>query len=113
MIMFWSTLVSAAVLLPISLGFGEQMTPATTRGWMVLLALAVISHVGGQGLIAWALAHGPASASSVSLLWQPVVAAFAAWMAFGETLSAIHAAGAAIVLIGIYLAWQGSRAPVG
>ncbi len=110
-IMFWSSLVSAVVLLPVSLAFSDQMMPATTRGWVVLLALAVISHFGGQGLIAWALAHGPSSASSVSLLWQPVVAAFAAWLVFGETLGASHAVGAVIVLVGIYLAWRGSRAP--
>ena len=109
-IMFWSAVVSAAGLLPVALVAGDQMMPATIHGWGVLLALAVISHVGGQGLIAWALAHGPASASSVSLLWQPVVAAFAAWIAFGETLGTAHAAGAVIVLLGIYLAWRGSRA---
>ena len=105
-IMFWSTLVSAVVLLPVALGFGEQMMPSTMRGWGVLLALAVISHVGGQGLIAWALAHGPASAASVSLLWQPVVATFVAWLVFGERLSGSHAIGASIVLVGIYLAWR-------
>jgi drug/metabolite transporter (DMT)-like permease len=108
-LMFWAGLVSAAVLLPIALVMREQLMPSTTRGWLVLLALAVISHVGGQGLIAWALAHGPASASSVSLLWQPVVAAFAAWLVFGETLGASHAVGAVVVLVGIYLAWRGSR----
>ncbi|MGH7948478.1 MAG: DMT family transporter [Candidatus Binataceae bacterium] len=106
--MFWSTLVSAVALLGVAWALGERMLPASARGWAVLLALAVISHVGGQGLIAWALAHGPASASSVSLLWQPVVAAFIAWLVFGETLGATHALGAVIVLLGIYLAWRGS-----
>jgi len=107
-LMFWSALVSSLVLLTVALALGETMMPATTRGWSVLLALAVISHVGGQGLIAWALAHGPASASSVSLLWQPVVAAFMAWLVFGELLSGTHAVGAVVVLVGIYLAWRGS-----
>ena len=105
-IMLWSTLVSAVVLFPVALGLHEQMLPATTQGWLVLLALALISHVAGQGLIAWALAHGPAGAASVSLLWQPVVAALAAWVAFGEKLSASHALGAVVVLVGIYLAWR-------
>ena len=108
-IMFWSALVSAIALLPVALGTGERMLPATTSGWALLWGLAVISHVGGQGLIAWALAHGPASASSVGLLWQPVVAAFAAWLACGETVGANHAVGAVVVLGGIYLAWRGSR----
>ena len=48
-------------------------------GWTILLGLALISHAAGQGLIAYALAHLPATFSSVGLLLQPVVAAFFAW----------------------------------
>ena len=108
-IMFWSALVSAVALLPLSLALGETVMPTAARGWSVLLALALVSHVVGQGLIAWALAHGPASASSVSLFWQPVVSASVAWVVFGETMHATQAAGAVVVLVGIYLAWRGSR----
>ncbi len=108
-IMFWSGVISSVALLALTLALGEKFLPVTGRGWTVLLALAIISHVGGQGLIAWALAHVPASFTSVSLLWQPVVAAFVAWLVFGESLAAGQAAGGAAVLAGIYLARQGSQ----
>jgi drug/metabolite transporter (DMT)-like permease len=108
-IMFWSGLASALTLLVLSLCLGERMLPVSGYGWMALLGLAVVVHVGGQGLIAWALAHASVSFGSVSLLLQPVVAALVAWKLFQETLSGAQFAGGAVVLLGIYLAWQGSR----
>jgi drug/metabolite transporter (DMT)-like permease len=75
---------------------------------MVLLGLAVVTQILGQGLIAYAFAHLPASLSSVSLLIQPVVAALAAWAIFGEAVGAMQLAGGAIVLAGIWLAKKGS-----
>jgi drug/metabolite transporter (DMT)-like permease len=62
----------------------------------------------GQGLIAYAFAHLPASLSSVSLLIQPVVAALAAWAIFGEAIGAAQFAGGAIVLAGIWVAKRAS-----
>jgi len=76
----------------------------------VLLALAVVTQILGQGLIAYAFAHLPASLSAVSLLIQPVVAAFAAWILFGEAVGPVQFAGGAIVLAGIWLAKKGSPA---
>src|ERR1051325_1149976 len=74
-IMAWSGLVCCPGFLMVALLAGDTMLPATARGWQVLLALALLSHVGGQTLIAYAFGHLSASFSSVSLLLQPVVAA--------------------------------------
>jgi drug/metabolite transporter (DMT)-like permease len=71
--------------------------------------LALLSHAGGQSLIAYALAHLPAAFSSVSLLLQPAVAAVLAWLILDEALGALQAAGAALILTGIYLARRGTR----
>jgi drug/metabolite transporter (DMT)-like permease len=100
--------VTAIILLPVALATGEQFFPATAGGWMTLLALAVVSHAAGQGLIAYALAHLPAAFSSVGLLLQPVVAAFFAWVLLAEPLAALQIAGGLVVLAGIYLARRGS-----
>ena len=108
-IMGWSTAAAAVFLLPVSLASGEGMVAATATGWAVLAGLALISHVGGQGLIAYALAHLPAAFSSVSLLFQPAAAAVLAWIILGESLSPWQAAGAAIILAGIFTARRGSR----
>jgi drug/metabolite transporter (DMT)-like permease len=66
--------------------------------------LGLISHAGGQSLIAFAFAHLPASFSSVGLLLQPVIAAFLAWVILSESLTWLQAAGGIFVLAGIVLA---------
>jgi len=104
-----TTTVTASVLFPVALATGEPMLPATTTGWLILLGLALVSHAAGQGLIAYALAHLPAAFSSVSLLFQPVVAALFAWLLLAEPLVPLQVAGGIIVLLGIYAARRGSR----
>lgn len=102
-LMFWTTLASAALLLPVTLLSGEPLWPQSTRGWAVLAGLALLSHCAGQGLIAYALAHLPAAFSAVGLLVQPLAAAVFAWALLAEPLGARQAAGAAIVLAGILI----------
>jgi len=103
-----TTAIAALLLLPIALATGEQMLPVSGTGWLKLVGIALISHACGQGLIAYALAHLPASFSSVSLLLQPVMAGVFAWILLGEPLVAMQVAGGAVVLAGIYLARRGS-----
>jgi len=100
--------VSAVLLLPVALASGEQMLPVSALGWWKLIGLALISHAAGQGLIAYALAHLPAAFSSVSLLFQPVMAAVFAWVLLGEPLAPLQIAGGIVVLVGIYLSRRGS-----
>ena len=110
-IMAWSGLVSCA-------GFGivawlsrETMWPPSTKAWWVVAGLALVCHLGGQTLIAYGFGHLPASFSSVSLLWQPVVAALAAWAFLGERLGWLQTLGAVIVLAGIALASGAVKRP--
>jgi drug/metabolite transporter (DMT)-like permease len=103
-IMAVSSVVTAVMLLPIALLSGETFFPATAAGWWKVFGLALVSQVAGQSLIAWAMAHLPATLSSVGLLLQPVMAGLFAWILLGETLGAVAIAGAVLVLIGIRLA---------
>ena len=107
-LMAWSTTISAAALLPVALIAPQPFLPAAAGGWLVLAGLAIVSQVLGQGLIAYAFAHLPASLSSVSLLIQPVVAALAAWAIFGEAVGPAQLVGGAIVLAGIWVAKRAS-----
>jgi len=102
-LMWWSTLACAVVLLPVVLATGEPFWPQSARGWGVLLGMALVSQVAGQGLIAWAMAHLPAAFSSVSLLVQPVAAAMLAWLLLAEPFGALQALGGAVVLAGIVI----------
>ena len=100
-IMAWSGLASCAGFGTVAWLSGDVMAATTSKGWLVLLALALISHAGGQTLIAYGFGHLPASFSAVSLLWQPVVAAFVAWLVLDEKLTWLQGLGALIVLAGI------------
>ncbi len=108
-ILTWSGAISAAALLPIALLSGEGLVAFSARGWAVLVGLALISQVGGQGLITYALAHLPAAFSSVGLLLQPAVAAALAWIILDEPIGIWQALGGATMLAGIILARRGSR----
>jgi drug/metabolite transporter (DMT)-like permease len=107
-IMAWSGLVTCAALFPLAVWSGEDLVPMTLHGWAMLLGLALVSHAGGQSLIAYALAHLPAAFSSVSLLLQPAVAAVLAWVILGEALGPFQGLGAMMILAGIALARRGS-----
>lgn len=103
-IMAWSGLASCTGFGIVAWLSGDKMAAETAGGWLVLLALALVSHVGGQALIAYGFGHLPASFSSVSLLWQPVVAAVVAWVVLGERLQWLQGIGAVVVLAGIAVA---------
>lgn len=103
-IMLGSGVITAVALLPVMLISGEKVVPVTTHGWMVVLGLAMISHVVGQSLIAYALVGLPAAFAAVGLLVQPATAAVAAWILLGESLSAPQLTGGLLLLVGIYQA---------
>ena len=103
-VMALSSAVSAALLLPLALAWEGPLLAQSGRGWLVLLGLAMIPHVAGQSLLAYSMAHLPASLSALSLLFQPVFAAAYALLILGETMGAVQMTGGAIVLAGIYLA---------
>lgn len=107
---FWATLVGAPLLGGLALILGEDMIPATAAGWAACVGLGVM-HVFGQGGVAWALGHLPASVTAVTILIQPIIAALLGWWVFGETLTPIQAAGGALVLAAIVLAQQSPPTP--
>jgi len=108
-IMAWSGLSASPALFLVALASGERLVPIQASGWIVVIALALISQVGGQSLIAYAFAHLPASFSSLSLLLQPAVAALLAWIILAEPLGLVQAFGAAVILCGIAVAGRADR----
>ncbi|MBN1991131.1 MAG: DMT family transporter [Anaerolineae bacterium] len=108
-IMTWGGVTSSSAFLVFAFVSGEHLVAFTLQGWAILIGMALVSQVSGQGLIAYALAHLPASFSAVTLLLQPVVAAFLAWFILAEGLGPWQALGGLVVLAGIWLARRGSR----
>ena len=102
-IMFYTTLVSALAMLPFAFAMSPTMLSSSLNGWLILLALAVISHAGGQGMMTFALAHLPTSFSSMMGLMQTAVAAIIAWIILSEPLTLMMLASGATILAGIWI----------
>ncbi|MBI3882530.1 MAG: DMT family transporter [Verrucomicrobia bacterium] len=103
-IMFWSGLACAPAMLLIALLAHEQILAASPRGWFMLGGLALTAQVFGQTLIAYGFKHLPASLASLTLLFQPVMAALFAWLLLGEKIGALQLLGGVVVLSAIALA---------
>lgn len=110
-IMFWSSLGCAISLLPIAIAFEGIIAPTTVSGWGVLVAVALVSQIMGQGFLAYAIGKVGVTMSSAIVLLQPVIAAVYAYLFFSESLTATELTGAAILLIGIFVAKRGTTSP--
>lgn len=107
LLMFWASAVSAVILLPIALWHSDRFLSVSAEGWWSLVGLGVISHAGGQGLIAWSLGGLRASLATVGLLLQPVATALLGASILGQPLVGLQIAGGAVVLIGLFVAVRG------
>jgi drug/metabolite transporter (DMT)-like permease len=102
--LFLSSVVTALVLLVEAVLIEDMMWPPTLFGVAALLAMALISHAGGQGLLAFALGHLPAAFSSLVIFLEAIAAAFFGWLFLGEPVGLIQLAGAIAIFAGITVA---------
>ena len=103
-LIFLSSLVTAAVLLVIALALEPRMFPASANGLMMLVALALVSHAGGQGLLAVALGHLPAGFSSLVIFLEGVAAAILGWIVLAESMTWLQLLGSGAIFAGIWIA---------
>ena len=101
---FEATVVTAAILFVVALVAERSMLPHTFRGLAALLAMAWISHSGGQGLLSIALGRLPAAFSSLVIFLEAIAAAGFGWLILGEPVSAVQALGGLAILAGIVVA---------
>ena len=107
-IMFWTGVVAAILLVPLTLLMGDVIIPESLYGWAVLFGLAFVGQFMGQGLITFGLANLPSAFGAITLLIQPIVSASIAWPLFGEALGFYEFLGGLIILSGIVLARLGT-----
>lgn len=108
-VMFVSTLVFTLLLLPLALT--QKFLPVTASGWWLLIGCALSAQLVGQSLIAYALAHLPATFGAVGLYVQVIAAAVYAWLLLGERLAPVQIVGAVVVMAAIGLARRVRSAP--
>jgi drug/metabolite transporter (DMT)-like permease len=107
----WLVAVTAGVaLIAFCLITGLPLRGYSLPTYLILIALGVITQVGGWLLIIYALGHLPASAAVVVLLAQPVVTGLLSIPLLGETLGIRQVIGGALLLTGIALClWDSNR----
>jgi drug/metabolite transporter (DMT)-like permease len=98
--LFIASAFGAAMLLPLSLGLGEQVIP---DDWTFVFILALSSQVVGQGLLVYALGSLSPLVVGLTLLTQPAISALVGWLAYGETLRPLDWIGAAAIAAALIL----------
>jgi drug/metabolite transporter (DMT)-like permease len=101
---FEMSTITAGLLLAVALILEHRLLPHTLSGVAALLAMAWISHVGGQGLLSVALGRLPAAFSSLVIFLEAIAAACFAWALLGEPVTLVQAGGGLAILAGIYVA---------
>jgi drug/metabolite transporter (DMT)-like permease len=114
-LMFWSTAITSVCLFVIAYLFEPHILPQSMPGAAALLALALVSQVGGQGLVAVALGTLPATFSALVIFLEAIAAASFGWLLLNEPLGVVQALGGVLILFGIWIARPraGERVEVG
>ncbi len=103
-IMFLSGIVTAIILLIVSILFEQSLIPQSLFTIVIIFLLGFVCQFIGQSFITYSLAYLSASLSSLCLLIQPIAATVLAYFFFQEKLTTIQFLGSALILIGIYIA---------
>ncbi len=102
---FGSSLVTAGILLVVALAVDPgSFWPQSQGAWLALVALALVSQVAGQGLLAVALGRLPALFSSLVIFLEAIFAAAAGWVVLGERLTLVQIGGGTLILLGVWIA---------
>ncbi|WP_131196507.1 DMT family transporter [Lichenihabitans psoromatis] len=101
---FELSLIAVAILFVAALVLDHDFLPKHASGWAALLAIAWISHAGGQGLLSIALGQLPPVFSSLVIFLEAIVAALFAWAVLGEAVTSVQAIGGAFIVLGIWIA---------
>jgi drug/metabolite transporter (DMT)-like permease len=101
---------AALVLFTAALLFKQPLTgfKPSTYGWFLLLAL--LPQLLGHSSFNWALGHLPASYVAIATLGEPIGAAILAFLFLAETPSLLKISAAALILLGILLAFRSKPA---
>jgi drug/metabolite transporter (DMT)-like permease len=106
---FWMLATAVTVFLVVCAASGRFGWPADTAGAVGLAGLSVLYAAGIVGVFLLLPRMG-ATQTAVVLNLEPVAVAVVAWLALGESLSALQVAGAGIVVAAVIF-YQASRGP--
>lgn len=98
---FW-VFAFAASFLAIYNGFkGFSFVAYSSKEWGLFLLLAIVPTLFGHYLFNWLLKYMKASAVSMAILGEPVVASLLAWLLIGEALTPLQMIAGIFILSGV------------
>ena len=103
-VLFWRCGFGALIVLPFVWFTNTQLFPVSLQGWLVVIALALVCQVFGQGLLVYSLKQFSSSFVGIFALLKPIFTAILAWVIFTESISVTSAIALILILLGIYLA---------
>jgi drug/metabolite transporter (DMT)-like permease len=109
-IMLWRCGATTAFLLPVLPLLENRLFPYTGMGWFFIIFQALFCQVFGQALVAYSLSKLSSGVVAVTLLLEPVIASFFAWLVFNEKVSSFDEMTFVVILFGIYLAQSSQSA---
>jgi drug/metabolite transporter (DMT)-like permease len=102
---------TAATLLPAALYSGASLWGYSGETWFWLGAITLGPQILGHTVFNWALRYVQASLISGTILAEPVVSTFFAWLVLSERPGLATLLGGAVVLVGLFCLLYGHRAP--
>ena len=97
---------SGALVLTIPLLLGGPLLAYSPTGWALLAYLGLFPTVLSYVLFLYGMRHTSATVATIITLQEAVVAGILAWLIFGEQLSPLGLAGAALLLAAIGLLYR-------
>ena len=98
---------AAATLAPVALYAGAPLWGYSGETWFWLWAVTLGPQILGHTVFNWALRYVDASIISGTILAEPVVSAFLAWLILSERPGLATILGGAVVLLGLFLLLRG------
>ncbi len=102
---------ASLTLAPAALFAGQPLWGYSGETWAWLVAITLGPQILGHTVFNWALRYVDASIISGTILAEPVVAAFLAWLILSEKPGHATIFGGVVVLAGLYLLLRGYRSP--
>ncbi len=109
-ILRWRCGFGALTIFPFVWLTEKHLFPYSWEGWLVIISLAVVCQLFGQGLLVYSLKQFTSSFVAIFMLLKPIVSALFAWVIFAESLSLFNAMALVLILVGIYLAKSSNSA---
>lgn len=103
-ILFWNSLLSSLLILPVVIFTENQLFPSSQTGWLAVLGLGILCQLVGHGILTYSLKTFSSAFVSLFLLIEPLITALLAWKIFAEHLNPLNWIAFLGVLVGIFIA---------